>query len=168
MNNLMKLLNRNMEEQIWEWQSRVWFGHTHFKMSVGYLRVSPMAQQLRILLQCRRCRKHGFDLWRIPWRRKWQPTPVFLSEKSHGQRSLVGYSPKGHRAEHSWMTKHVRFLRVDWWGMWICETEFMGNTEFRYKHVEIYGIQKAFKTKTKSQHWVWRNSKIYWLEERGY
>ena len=31
-----------------------------------------------------------------PWRRKYQPTPVFLPEKSHGQRSLGGYSPKGH------------------------------------------------------------------------
>ena len=29
----------------------------------------------------------------FPWRRKWQPTPVFLPGKSHGQRSLVGYSP---------------------------------------------------------------------------
>ena len=29
-----------------------------------------------------------------PWRRKWQPTPVSLPEKSHGQRSLAGYSPK--------------------------------------------------------------------------
>ena len=29
----------------------------------------------------------------IPWRRKWQPTPVFMPGKSHGQRSLVGYSP---------------------------------------------------------------------------
>ena len=30
--------------------------------------------------QCRRCRRHGFDPWveKIPWRRKWQPTPVFL------------------------------------------------------------------------------------------
>ena len=38
--------------------------------------------------QCRRC---GFDPWvgKIPWRRKWQPTPVFLPGKSHGQRSLV-------------------------------------------------------------------------------
>jgi len=32
---------------------------------------------------------------KIPWRRKWQPTPVFLPGKSHGQRSLVGYSPQG-------------------------------------------------------------------------
>ena len=46
--------------------------------------------------QCRRCR---FDLWvgKIPWRRKWQPTPVFLLGESHGQRSLAGYSPWGHK-----------------------------------------------------------------------
>ena len=34
---------------------------------------------------------------RIPWRRKWQPTPLFLPEKTHGQSSLAGYSPKGHK-----------------------------------------------------------------------
>ena len=38
---------------------------------------------------------------RIPWRRKWQPTPVFLPGQSHGQRSLVGYSPWGrHKVGH--------------------------------------------------------------------
>ena len=38
-----------------------------------------------------------FDPWvgKIPWRRKWQPTPVFLPGKLQGQRSLVGYSPGG-------------------------------------------------------------------------
>ena len=35
--------------------------------------------------------------WEIPWSWKWQPTPVFLPGKSHGQRSLVGYSPWGHK-----------------------------------------------------------------------
>ena len=35
--------------------------------------------------------------WEDPWRRKWQPTPVFLPGKSHGQRSLAGYSPRGHK-----------------------------------------------------------------------
>ena len=36
-----------------------------------------------------------FDPWvrKIPWRRKWQPTPVFLPGKFHGQRSLAGYGP---------------------------------------------------------------------------
>ena len=44
---------------------------------------------------CRRGRRHGFDLWvrKVPWRRKWQATPVFLPGESHGQRSLAGYSP---------------------------------------------------------------------------
>ena len=37
----------------------------------------------------------GFDSWvrKIPWKRKWQPTPVFFPGEFHGQRSLVGYSP---------------------------------------------------------------------------
>ena len=49
--------------------------------------------------QCRRCQVQGFYPWvmKIPWRRAWQPTPVFLPGKSHGQRSLVGCSPWGHR-----------------------------------------------------------------------
>ena len=44
---------------------------------------------------CRRYKRQGFNLWvgKIPWRRKWQPTSVFLPGKSHGQRSLAGYSP---------------------------------------------------------------------------
>jgi len=45
------------------------------------------------------CRRPGFDPWvrKILWRRKWQPTPIFLPGKSHGQRSLVGYSPWAHK-----------------------------------------------------------------------
>ena len=40
-----------------------------------------------------------FDPWvgKIPWRRKWQPTPVFLLGEFHEQRSLAGYSPWGHK-----------------------------------------------------------------------
>ena len=34
---------------------------------------------------------------KIPWRRKWQPTPIFLPEKFHGQKNLVGYSPVGRK-----------------------------------------------------------------------
>ena len=42
-------------------------------------------------------RRHKLDPWvgKIPWRRKWQPTPVFLPGGSHGQRSLAGHSPQG-------------------------------------------------------------------------
>ena len=57
--------------------------------------------------QCRRRKRHGFKPWvrKIPWRRKWQPTPVFLPGKSHGQRSLVGYSLWGHKELD--MTEHA-------------------------------------------------------------
>ena len=46
---------------------------------------------------CRRHKRLRFDPWvgKIPWRRKWQPSPVFLPGKSHRQKSLVGYSPWG-------------------------------------------------------------------------
>ena len=51
-----------------------------------------MAQTVKRLSTMRR---PGFESWvgKIPWRRKWQSTPVLLLGKSHGQRSLVGYSP---------------------------------------------------------------------------
>ena len=42
---------------------------------------------------------NGFDPWvrKIPWRREWLPTSVFLPGKPHGQRSLAGYSPRVHK-----------------------------------------------------------------------
>ena len=47
--------------------------------------------------QYRRWKRHGFNPWvgKIPWRRAWQPTPVFVPGESHGQRNLEGYSPRG-------------------------------------------------------------------------
>ena len=46
---------------------------------------------------CLQCRRPRFNPWvrKIPWRRKWQPTPLFLLEEFQGQRSLAGYSPWG-------------------------------------------------------------------------
>jgi len=57
--------------------------------------------------QCRKPRKHRFDPQdeKIPWRRKWQPTVVFFSGKFHGQRSLAGYSPWGHKGSDT--TEHM-------------------------------------------------------------
>ena len=54
------------------------------------------------------CMTHGFNPWlgKIPWRRKWQTNLVFLLGKSHGQRSLVGYSPSGcKRVRHDLVIK---------------------------------------------------------------
>ena len=48
---------------------------------------------------CPQYGRPGFDpqVGKIPWRRKWQPTPVLLPRKFHGWRSLVGYSPWGRK-----------------------------------------------------------------------
>ena len=60
--------------------------------------------------QCRRWNRRGFNSWvgKIPWSRKWQPTPV-LSGKAHGQRSLEGYSPWGHNESDTteWLNTHT-------------------------------------------------------------
>ena len=65
-------------------------------------------QTVKICLQCKRL---GFDPWfrKILWRREWQPTPVLLSGKPHGQRSLVGYSPWGHKESDT--TELINTLR---------------------------------------------------------
>ena len=74
--------------------------------------------------QCRRHRRCEFDPWvgKISWRRKWQPTPVFLPGKSHGQ-SLEGYSPRGHKRvthdfemdnSHGWPETQRFSLQCHW------------------------------------------------------
>ena len=62
--------------------------------------------------QCRRHKRHRFNPWvrKILWRRVWQPTPIFLPGECHGQRSLVGYSPKSQTwlkqlIMHTWLVE---------------------------------------------------------------
>ena len=61
-----------------------------------------------------------FDPWmgKIPWRRKWHPTPVFLPWKFHGQRSLVGYSPGDckERDVTEWARTHKAIFAEEWQG----------------------------------------------------
>ena len=61
--------------------------------------------------QCRRCKRGGFGPWvgKIPWSTKWQPAPVFLPGKFHGQRSLVGYSMWGCKKSDTteWLSTHT-------------------------------------------------------------
>ena len=71
------------------------------------------------------CRRHRFLPWvgKIAWRRKWQPTPIFLPRKFQGQRILTGYSPWScKRVEHNLVTKqqqqslymHPSSVRIPW------------------------------------------------------
>ena len=82
----------------------------NFKDSLGWLRGYSV---------CPQCGRSGFNPWvrKIPWRRKWQPTPIFLPEESHGRRSLVGYSLWGHKESDtteqlhfSYTHTHTRYL----------------------------------------------------------
>ena len=64
---------------------------------------------------CMQCGRPWFDpcVGKIPWRRKWQPTPVSLPGKFHGQRSLAGYSPWGHKESDTieWLHFHFSLSR---------------------------------------------------------
>ena len=61
------------------------------------------------------CRRHGFEplVRKIPWKSKWQNTPVFLPGKSNGQRLLVGYNPWCHKESDmtEWVT-HIHMLNL--------------------------------------------------------
>ena len=74
--------------------------------------------------QCRR-RRYGFDssVGKIPWRRKWQPTPVFLPGEIHGQRSLGGPRSMGsQRLRHHWACRHSTTY-LPWEESWLIITE---------------------------------------------
>ena len=70
--------------------------HVHVKHSYTTFELPWWLSGKEFVCQCRRCR---VDPWvrKIPCRRKWQPTPVFLPGQSHGQRSLEAYSPWGQK-----------------------------------------------------------------------
>ena len=76
--------------------------------------------------QCRRYRRWGLDPWvgEIPWRRQWQPTLIFLPGESHEQRSLVGYSPWGHKeldtTEHTHLAPYSQWLQLSLFIVWRC------------------------------------------------
>ena len=96
----------------WKWKVKVkslsrvrlfatpWTAAHQASLSMGFSRQEHWSGAIsgeESACQCRTCRRHRFSSWvdEISWRRKWQSTSVFLPGKSHGWRSLVGYSPWG-------------------------------------------------------------------------
>ena len=74
----------------------------------------------------------GFDPWvrNIFWRKEWPPTPLFLPEKSHGQRSLAGYGPWGHkRVRHNLVTKQQQ----EWLALFVCICSIPQETHLVFK-----------------------------------
>ena len=98
-----KLVQPIMPPLVGAWVKKLWrtHTHTHTGFPCGTSSQEPTCQ-------CRRCKGRGFDpqVGNIPWRRKWLPTPVFLPAESHGQRSLVDYSPWG--CKQSYTTDFTR------------------------------------------------------------
>ena len=74
-----------------------------------YSMICGLPWWLRQLSVCLQWGRPGFDPWvrKIPLRRKWQPTPVLLPRKSHGLRSLVGYSPWGRKESDTTERPHL-------------------------------------------------------------
>ena len=61
-------------------------------------------------------KRHGFHPWvgKVPWRRKWHPTPVFLPGESHGRSSLAGCSPQGRKEWDTTEQLSARCHKRDW------------------------------------------------------
>ena len=95
---------------------------------------------------------------KIPWRRKWQPTPVLLPGKSHGQRSLVGYSPWGCKelATTEWL--HAHSLTV----LYAVQAQRRTHTRFGVKKVTDQG---TFLGTGDIKAIFWRMSRSYPTEE---
>ena len=91
-------------------------------------------------------RRRGFDPWvrKIPWRRKWQLTPVFLAGKSHGQRSLIG-STGLQRGGHDLVTKQQQFFSTK-------------------NYLKIWGMLKSVALGVISERQLWSMVRIYWME----
>ena len=100
-------------------QTQVSSGHTHLAKEALWRNLHPLlgfpggASGKEPTCQCRRC---GFNPWlgKIPWRRAWQITPVFLPGDSHRQRSLADYSPWGHK--ESDMTEQLSIAQHNTYG----------------------------------------------------
>ena len=120
-----------------------------------------------------RYKKHRFSpgVGKIPWRRAWQPTPVFLPGESHGQRSLAGYSPGVHKELHAteWLsTAHVghnsriQIWLTQWTSKWgkAVGTGLLWSPNSRCPAHVVINPLKLF---IKNSHSLWYNSALIWL-----
>ena len=101
----------------WNWKTKyIWIMGGWSQVFIIWVEIyrSARGSSKESACQCRRCKRHGFYplAGKIPWKRKWHPTPVFLPGKFHDQRSLVGYSPWG--CKDSGTTEHLSTHQPTW------------------------------------------------------
>ena len=143
--------------QIWEDSKRQIRSWQQWVVSVMFMRMCGAGKEQYItciitghtlivyklfLLQCGR---PGFNPWvgKISWRRKWQPTPVFLPGKSHGQRNLVGYSPWGRKESDTTERVCSLYSLFFLWRKGKCPTRQKGYPQnphsiFTFQHWMVY------------------------------
>ena len=95
----------------------------------------------------RRCKRHRFNPWvrKIPWRRARQPISAFLPGESHGQSSLAGYSPRGHKERYrTEVTEHA--CTHAWWHykLFCVFLKFMLKMQPQYLRMWLFG-KRGFK-----------------------
>ena len=118
-----------------------------------YLQANPNSQVFLYLHQSFPFLDHFWNTWKIPWRRKWQSTPALLHGKSHGWRSLIGYSPWGRKESNTteWLhfTKPTTGLCLEYLPMypyWHTHTHTRISWTLTYKHLLSHqrrGFSKA-------------------------
>ena len=101
-------------QKISNWNGRLMPPHRTILLELEFRWLLLVAQTVKRLPAIQETR---FDPWvgKIPWKRQWQPTPVLLPRKSHGWRSLVGYSPWGREqsdtTERLWLSLYYWKVR---------------------------------------------------------
>ena len=91
----------------------IWNAKAKRSIQILYTKTVNLKSNLAVFKAfCLQYGRPGFDPWvgKVLWRRKWQPTPVLLPGKSHGQRSLVGYSPWGRKELDTTERLHFHFI----------------------------------------------------------
>ena len=83
---------------------------TSYQLAPQLPEVTEVTSGKELACQCRSHKRRGFDPWvgKIPWRRAWQPTPVFLPGESHGQRCRLAYSPWCDESDMTEVAEHTR------------------------------------------------------------
>ena len=126
--------------------------------SMGYWEQSRWHSGKESVCQCKRL---WFDPWlgKIPWRRKWQPTPVFLPEKSHGQIDASGgHSPWGYK-ESDTRLKRLSIQCPKQKPFYVFKTE--SNLPLEVKCLENFGGINILATMTPQENIEWSHFGIY-------